>query len=83
MHRREAEFRACAGEQHKLRFEIESWARRSTWLSNILYHHVRMAKEVQAHMWISFAEGVVAHSGGRMTGGVEIDTERIEDTPDG
>jgi uncharacterized protein DUF1990 len=59
-------------------FEIESWARSSTWLVNLLYHRLRMAKEVQAHMWISFLERVVALSGGRMTGGVEIETERIE-----
>jgi hypothetical protein len=29
-------------------------------------------------MWISFLEGVVSMSGGRMTGGVEIDTRRVE-----
>ena len=40
-------------------FEIESWARSGDRLSNLLYHRVRMAKEVQLHMWISFLEGVV------------------------
>jgi hypothetical protein len=59
-------------------FEIESWARSSTTLVNLLYHRLRMAKEVQAHMWISFLERVVGLSGGRMTGGIEIETERIE-----
>ncbi len=33
-------------------------------------------------MWISFLEGVVSVSGGRMSGGVEIDTQRLEDVPD-
>src|ERR1019366_3117637 len=33
---------------------------------------VRMAKEIQLHMWISFLEGVVSMSGGRMTGGIHI-----------
>jgi uncharacterized protein (UPF0548 family) len=61
-----------------LHFEIESWARSSGPLSNLLYHHVRMAKEIQLHMWISFLEGVVSLSGGRMTGGIDIDTRRIE-----
>jgi hypothetical protein len=61
-----------------LRFEIESWARSSGRFSNLLYHHVRMAKEIQLHMWISFLEGVVSLSGGRMTGGIDIDTRRIE-----
>jgi hypothetical protein len=59
-------------------FEIESWALSADRLSNLLYHHVRMAKEIQLHMWISFLEGVVALSGGRMTGGVQIDTRRVE-----
>jgi hypothetical protein len=65
-------------ERGLLVFEIESWARSSTPLVNLLYHRLRMAKEVQAHMWISFLERVVDLSGGRMTGGVELETERIE-----
>jgi hypothetical protein len=59
-------------------FEIESWARSADRLSNLLYHRVGMAKEVQLHMWISFLEGVVRLSGGRMTGGIDIDTRRVE-----
>jgi hypothetical protein len=61
-----------------LGFEIESWARSSSWFVNLLYHRLRMAKEVQAHMWISFLERVVDLAGGRMTGGVEVETERID-----
>ena len=57
-------------------FEIESWARSSGRVSNLLYHRLRFAKEVQAHMWISFLEGVVSLSGGRMTGGIQIETRR-------
>ena len=59
-------------------FEIESWARSSSALVNLLYHRLRMAKEVQAHMWISFLERVVKLAGGRMTGGIELETERVE-----
>jgi Domain of unknown function (DUF1990) len=77
------EFRACPDGDSRLLFEIESWARSGDALSNVLYHHLRMAKEVQAHMWISFLEGVVSLSGGRMTGGVEITTERLEAASDG
>jgi hypothetical protein len=77
------EFRAGGGGEGELRFEIESLARSGGALSNILYHHLRMAKEVQAHMWISFLEGVVRLSGGRMTGGVEMDTRRLESVSDG
>jgi hypothetical protein len=58
--------------------EIESWARSSSRLSNLLYHHLRMSKEVQAHMWISFLEGAVRLARGKMSGGVVIETERIE-----
>jgi hypothetical protein len=42
-----------------------------------------MSKEVQAHMWISFLEGAVALSGGRMVRGVTIQTERIEGSLNG
>jgi len=72
------EFRARHGDNGNVVFEIESWARSSSGLVNLLYHRLRMAKEVQAHMWISFLEGVVELAGGRMTGGVQLRTERIE-----
>jgi hypothetical protein len=61
-----------------IRFEIESWARSSGRFSDLLYHHAHMAKEIQLHMWVSFLEGVVALSGGRITGGVEIDTSQVD-----
>ena len=71
------EFRVAPDGPGRLVFEIESWARSGTPLVNLLYHRLRMAKEVQAHMWISFLERVVRLSGGRMTGGIELYTERI------
>ncbi len=73
------EFRIGHDDDGLMVFEIESWTRSAGRLSNLLYHRVRMAKEIQAHMWISFLEGVVALSGGRMTGGVDLDTRRVED----
>jgi hypothetical protein len=76
------EFRALPAPEGGVRFEIESWARSGDRLSNLLYHRLRMAKEVQLHMWTSFIEGVARASGGRITGGIEIDTCRIEDHPD-
>jgi uncharacterized protein (UPF0548 family) len=75
------EFRASQGEL--LEFEIESWARSGDRLSNLLYHHLRMAKEIQLHMWISFLERVVGLSGGRMTGGIDVETRRVESGLDG
>jgi hypothetical protein len=61
-----------------LRFEIESWARSGDRLSNLLYHKLRMAKEIQLHMWTSFLERVAKASGGRLTGGIDIHTRRVE-----
>jgi hypothetical protein len=71
------EFRASSSEG-ELVFEIESWARSGSPLVNLLYHRLRMAKEVQAHMWISFLERVVRLAGGHMTGGIDLATERVE-----
>jgi uncharacterized protein (UPF0548 family) len=71
-------FRAGDAEDGALIFEIESWARSSTRVTHVLYHTLRMSKEVQAHMWISFLEGVTGLANGRMQGGVTIETERFE-----
>jgi len=60
-------------------FEIESWARSADRLSNLLYNHLRMAKEVQLHMWASFLERVARLAGGRLTGGVEIVSRKVQD----
>jgi hypothetical protein len=38
-----------------------------------------MAKEVQLHMWTSFLEKVATLSGGRLTGGIEIVSRKVED----
>ena len=71
------EWRARDGAE-TVQFQIESWARPGDRLSNVLHHRLRMAKEVQLHMWISVLERVVKLSGGRMTGGVAIHT-RVAD----
>ena len=51
------EFRVAA-ESAGLRFTIESWARSGDQLSRIMYQRLRMAKEVQLHMWTSFLERI-------------------------
>jgi uncharacterized protein (UPF0548 family) len=58
-------------------FEIESWASSGDRLARLLYTHLRMAKEVQLHMWTSFIERVAETLGGRLAGGVEIRTHRL------
>jgi hypothetical protein len=75
------EFRAAPAPEG-LRFEIESWARSGDRFSNLLYHQLRMAKEIQLHMWTSFLERVAKASGGRLTGGIDIHTRRVEDGAD-
>ncbi|HET8758410.1 MAG TPA: DUF1990 family protein [Solirubrobacteraceae bacterium] len=61
-----------------LEFRIESWARAGDRFSNLLYNHLRMSKEIQLHMWTSVLERVAELAGGRLTGGIEIRTRRVE-----
>jgi hypothetical protein len=60
-----------------LRFEIESWARNGDKLAALLYDRLRMTKEVQLHMWTSVLERIARMAGGRLAGGVEIETRRV------
>jgi uncharacterized protein (UPF0548 family) len=61
-----------------LAFTIESWARAGDRFSNLLYHRVRLSKEVQFHMWTSTLERAVKLSGGRRSGPIAIITRRVE-----
>jgi hypothetical protein len=61
-----------------LEFRIESWARAGDRFSNLLYDHLRMSKEIQLHMWTSVLERVAKVAGGRLTGGIEIRTRRVD-----
>jgi hypothetical protein len=72
---------SASADDDDLRFRVESWARSGDRLSNLLHDHLRMAKEVQLHMWSSFIERVADVAGGRLTGGIVIDTRRL-DQPD-
>lgn len=69
-------------EDNGLVLSIESWARSGDRLAKLLYQNLRMAKEVQLHMWTSFLERAVHRSGGHIPGGIDIDTWRV-DEPDG
>jgi len=57
---------------------IESWARSGDRLSRFLYQKLRMAKEVQFHMWTSFLESGAKLAGGRLTGGIDVETRVVE-----
>jgi hypothetical protein len=65
-------------EDERLVFEIESWARSGDRLSNVMHDRLRMAKEVQLHMWTSVLERVARRVGGRLDGGVDVETRRAE-----
>ena len=64
----------------ELAFTIESWARSADRLSDFLYQHARMAKEIQLHMWTSVLERAVDASGGRRAGRLDIETRRVDET---
>jgi Domain of unknown function (DUF1990) len=68
------EFRAT--DDVDLVFEIESWARSGDRLSHVLYDNLRMAKEIQLHMWTSTLERVVKLSGGVRHDRISIETHR-------
>ena len=70
------EFRATAND--RFTFSIESWARSGDRLSNLLFEQLRMAKEIQLHMWSSMLERVVELAGGRALGGLSIETRRVD-----
>ena len=71
------EFRVAAS-YRSISFEIESWARSGDRLSDLLYTHLRISKEVQLHMWSSVLQGVVELAGGKMEGGIVITTRRVD-----
>jgi uncharacterized protein (UPF0548 family) len=77
-HLEAGQIRFAARRSELLEFQIESWARAGDRLSNLLYHHLRMSKEVQLHMWSSVLERVAKLAGGRLTGGIEIRTRRVD-----
>jgi Domain of unknown function (DUF1990) len=72
------EFRARY-EGEELVFEIESRARPGDRLSNLLYNHLLLAKEIQLNLWTETCLGVARNSGGRLRGGVRVTTRRVDD----
>jgi uncharacterized protein (UPF0548 family) len=60
-----------------LGFEIESWARSGSRLSDLLYTRLRISKEVQLHMWSSVLRRAVGMAGGKMEDGITITTRTV------
>ena len=77
-HLEAGQIRFQARDEELLEFTIESWARAGDRLSNLLFDQLRMSKEIQLHMWTSTIQRVAELSGGRLTGGIEIRTRRVE-----
>jgi hypothetical protein len=77
-HLEAGQIRFEARDEELLEFTIESWARAGDRFSNLLFEHLRMSKEIQLHMWTSVIQRVAELSGGRLTGGIEIRTRRVE-----
>jgi Domain of unknown function (DUF1990) len=71
------EFRARQ-EKGALVVEIESWARAGDWLSHVMFDKLRMAKEIQLHMWTSMLERIAVLAGGHR-GSISIETRRLGD----
>jgi len=71
------EFRA-ATRDGSLEFTIESWARSGDRLSDLMYRHLRLSKEVQLHMWTSVLERVVKLARGHRLGPIAILTRRVD-----
>jgi hypothetical protein len=71
------EWRARDGAE-TVQFQIESWSRPGDRLSNLLHHRLRMAKEVQLHMWTSVLERVVKLTGGRRAAAIDIHTRTAD-----
>jgi hypothetical protein len=59
-------------------FGVESWARTGVRLSDLMHNPLRMAKEVQLHMWTSVIEQAAELAGGRLARGIDIDTRRVD-----
>jgi hypothetical protein len=78
-HLEAGQIRFSAGrEDGLLTFDVESWARSASRTVNLLYDTLRISKETQLHMWTSLLQRVAELSGGRLTGGIDIHTRRVE-----
>jgi uncharacterized protein (UPF0548 family) len=70
------EFRAVSTGR-SIEFVIESWARSGDRFSDLLYTNLRMAKEVQLHMWTSVLQRVAKAAHGRLDGGIRVVTRSV------
>jgi hypothetical protein len=74
------EFRARDEADGSITFEIEPWSRAGDLLADIVYNHLRIAREMQTAMWIDFCVNVVGLVNGRRSGMVDIHTRKVPET---
>jgi hypothetical protein len=72
----EIEFRAAEGDDGRLVFTIEFWARSGDWLYHLLYDALTVTREMQLHMWAHVCLQVAAMAGGTPAGKVQVSTQR-------
>jgi hypothetical protein len=71
------EFRARP-EADELVFGVEAWARPGNPIVNLLYTHLRLAKEIQFNMWARFCAQVATVAGGEIVDGLHVVTRRVD-----
>lgn len=72
----QVQFRAEQGPD-ALTFQVEAWARSATPLVQLLYTHLRLAKEIQCNMWVRFCLSATEAAGGRTRDGVHVSTRWV------
>jgi hypothetical protein len=72
------EFRARS-QDASLHFEIEAWARPCSPVVNLMYTHLRLAKEIQLNMWGRFCLATAHLAGGRVRHGITIHTRVVQE----
>lgn len=65
------------GSRDRMTFEVESWARTGDRLSALMHDTLRMAREVQVHMWCSVIERAATLAGARLERGIWVHTWRV------
>ena len=58
-------------------FAIEAWSRAGDLLADLVYNHLRIAKEMQVAMWIDFCVNVVGLARGHRRGTVSVESRRV------
>lgn len=71
------QFSARTTQDGLLEFETEAWSRAGDRMADLLYSRLRVAKEIQFNMWVHFCLRAAKISGGRLVGGVRIETRGI------